>query len=280
MYSRATQVVLLGTGNPNADPWRSGPAVAIVANGTSYLVDFGPGVVRRAVAAEMKGVKALAVENLRRAFLTHLHSDHTAGYADLILTPWVLGRCEPLEVYGPPGLRHMTEHILKAYDEDIQVRIHGLEHADPNGYKVNAHEIKPGLVYKDDNVKVRAFRVAHGSWRHAYGYRFEAADRTIVISGDTVPHPNIIKHGRGCDVLVHEVFSESGLGRRTKSWQAYHRRFHTSTVALARIAKKTQPRLLVLYHQLFFGTREDELVREIQRLYDGPVVSGHDLDVY
>jgi ribonuclease BN (tRNA processing enzyme) len=88
MYSEGTKVVLLGTGNPNADPLRSGPAVAIVANGTAYLVDFGPGVVRRAVAAE----------NLRFVFLTHLHSDHTAGYADLILTPWVLGRRQPLEV--------------------------------------------------------------------------------------------------------------------------------------------------------------------------------------
>jgi ribonuclease Z len=142
------------------------------------------------------------------------------------------------------------------------------------------HEIKPGLVYKDDNVKVRAFRVAHGSWRHAYGYRFETADRVIVISGDTVPHPNIVKHSRGCDVLVHEVFSEEGPGRRTKAWQAYHRHFHTSTMALAKIAKKAKPGLLVLYHQLFFGATESGLVGEIQRLYDGPVISGHDLDVY
>ena len=85
-----TQVVLLGVGTPNADPDRSGPSVAIVVNGAPYLVDFGPGVVRRAAGAFQKGLRGLAVKNLRRAFVTHLHSDHTACYTDLILTLWVL----------------------------------------------------------------------------------------------------------------------------------------------------------------------------------------------
>src|SRR5688500_3417646 len=100
-----TQIVLLGTGTPSPDPDRSGPATAIVVNGTPYLIDFGPGVIRRAAAAYQKGIKALAVTNLRIAFLTHLHSDHTAGYPDLILTPWAVGRNHPLEVYGPKGLK-------------------------------------------------------------------------------------------------------------------------------------------------------------------------------
>ena len=109
-----TRIVLLGTGTPNADPDRSGPAVAVIVGKTPYLVDFGPGVVRRAAAAYKKGVKALKVTNIRTVFLTHLHSDHTAGYPDLILTPWVLGREKPLEVYGPEGLAEMTDHILAA----------------------------------------------------------------------------------------------------------------------------------------------------------------------
>jgi len=276
----STRLVLLGTGNPNADPLRSGPSVAVVVNDTPYLVDFGPGVVRRAAAARLNGTPALAVENLKTAFLTHLHSDHTAGYPDLIFTPWVLGRTEPLRVYGPPGTRAMTEHILRAYEQDIQIRIHGLEHASPEGYKVRVHEIKPGLVYKDQNVKVRAFAVRHGSWPHAYGYRFETADRVIVISGDTIRHPNIVKHARDCDVLVHEVFSHAGLVRRPKGWQRYHKQFHTSSVDLAGMAKKAKPGLLVLYHQLFFGSTEEELVNEIREIYDGRVVSGHDLDVF
>lgn len=273
-----TQIVLLGTGNPNADPARSGPAVAIIVNDTPYLVDCGPGVVRRAAAACLKGVPALAVENLKRVFITHLHSDHTAGYADLILTPWVLGRNEPLAVYGPPGLQSMTDHLLAAYHEDMQIRLHGLEHAHPRGGQVRAHEVKPGIIYRDANVKVRAFRVRHGSWRHAYGYRFETADRTIVISGDTVAHPNIVKHSQHCDVLIHEVFSQAGLAEIPPAWRQYHTQFHTSAVALARIAKQAKPALLVLYHQLLFGRTEANLLAEIRTIYKGRVISGHDLD--
>src|SRR5262249_9889980 len=122
-----TQVVMLGTGTPNADPERSGPSVAIVVNDTPYLIDFGPGVVRRASAAFNPGVKGLEVKNLNRAFVTHLHSDHTAGYPDLMLTPWVLERRSPLEVYGPKGISAMTRLITKAYREDIEIRLHGGE---------------------------------------------------------------------------------------------------------------------------------------------------------
>jgi len=116
-----TRIVLLGTGTPIADPERSGPFVAILAGGRSYLVDFGPGVVRRAAAAYKRGHDALSMERLTRAFLTHLHSDHTAGFADLMFTPWVLGRKQPLQVYGPPGLQSMVDHLQKAYAEDIIV---------------------------------------------------------------------------------------------------------------------------------------------------------------
>src|SRR5690242_10257228 len=118
-----TQIVMLGTGTPAPDPDRSGPATAIIVNGTPYLVDFGPGVVRRAKAAQIeRGIDALDPRNLRVVFATHLHSDHTVGYPDLILSPWVIGRKIPLEVYGPKGIKAMTEHILLAYAEDIKTR--------------------------------------------------------------------------------------------------------------------------------------------------------------
>lgn len=111
-----TKVVLLGTGTPAATPDRSGPATAIVVNNTAYLVDFGPGVVRRAsAAATSRSITALQPTRLRVAFVTHLHSDHTVGYSDLIFSPWTLGRRVPLEVYGPKGLKAMTEHLLEAY---------------------------------------------------------------------------------------------------------------------------------------------------------------------
>ncbi len=127
LTQKNTQIVLLGTGTPNPDPMRFGSSIAIVVGDTPYLIDFGPGVVRRASAACEKGISALTMPNLKMAFLTHLHSDHTAGFPDLILTPWVLGRNEPLQVYGPAGTRDMTDNILAAYQQDIHERLHGLE---------------------------------------------------------------------------------------------------------------------------------------------------------
>jgi ribonuclease BN (tRNA processing enzyme) len=278
-----TQVVLLGTGNPAADPERMGPSVAIVVNDVPYIVDCGPGVVRRASAAFHKGIVGLAVPKLKTAFITHLHSDHTLGYSDLILSPWVLGRKDPLEVYGPAGLKAMTDHLLAAYSEDIDIRTNGLEHGNRTGYKVNAHEIKPGVVYKDENVTVKAFLVHHGSWKEAYGYRFETPDKVIVLSGDCAPSPSVIEHCAGCDVLLHEVYTQLGYDESKPDWRKYITNFHTSTKELAELATKAKPKLLVLYHQMFFGGEKDTeegLLKEMHESYPGKVVSAHDLDVY
>lgn len=280
LHALGTRLVLLGTGTPNADPDRSGPALAIVVNGQGYLVDCGPGVVRRAAAAARMGIEALAADKLGHVFITHLHSDHTLGYPDLIFTPWVLGRVKPLVAYGPPGLAKMTDRILAAYEEDIRIRIDGLEPANTTGYKVEVHETVPGPICEDDNVRVVAFPVRHGSWPHAYGFRFETPDRTIVVSGDTAPSESLIENAKGCDVLVHEVYSHAGFKRRTPEWQAYHSSFHTSTTELAEIANRVRPKLLVLTHQLFWGSTCEDLVAEVKEHYDGAVACGRDLDVY
>lgn len=277
------RVVMLGTGTPNADPDHSGPATAIVVGDQAYLVDFGPGVVRRAAAAQKKyGLAALKANNLDIAFVTHLHSDHTAGYPDLILTPWVLERAKPLRVYGPPGIKAMTQHILQAYAEDIDMRLHGGEPSNATGYKVEAHEIVPGEVYRDANVRVTAFAVKHGSWKHAYAYRFDTPGRSIVISGDTAPTNAIVDACRGCDVLIHEVISTTTLAGRSPEWQRYHAAFHTQTKDLARIANAAKPKLLVLYHQLYGnGGTDADLLRELREAgYAGETVSAQDLDMF
>lgn len=276
----STLLVMLGTGTPNPDPERSGPAVAVIAGGRPYLVDCGPGVVRRAEAARLAGVTALDMPNLSRLFVTHLHSDHTTGFADLILTPWVLEREDPLVVFGPPGTRSMAEHLLAAYADDIEMRIHGSQPQNPTGIEVDVHEVEPGEIYHDDNVKVTAFAVRHGSWSHAFGYRFDTADRSIVITGDTVATDAVVEACDGCDVLVHEVYAKAGLDRRTPDWQTYHRSSHTSGVELGEIAARARPKLLVLYHQLMWGATEAELLAEIRQSFDGPVVFADDLDVY
>jgi len=276
----ATQVVMLGTGTPNADPDRSGPAVAVIAGGRAYLVDAGPGIVRRAVASAQRGVRALEPSRLSIVFVTHLHSDHTVGLPDLMLTPWVLERHDPLEVYGPPGIKAMTDHLLEAYAEDIRIRQSGLEPEKSEGYEVNAHEIVEGEVYRDSNVTVTAFAVPHANWEHAFGYRFEARDRVIVISGDTRPSEAVARACNGCDVLVHEVYSSRGFKNRPLAWQRYHADAHTSTEQLASIATWAHPKLLVLYHQLFWGETDEDLVKEVRKGYKGAVVSARDLEVY
>jgi ribonuclease BN (tRNA processing enzyme) len=174
----------------------------------------------------------------------------------------------------------MTQHISEAHRQDIHIRTSGLEPANKTGYKVIAHEIRPGTVYKDHNLTVKAFAVRHGSWPQAFGYRFEAPDRTIVVSGDTAPSESVIENCNGCDVLIHEVYSQAGFARRPPEWQRYHSSFHTSSRQLADIAAKTRPGLLILYHQLFWGVSDEKLVDEIRQTYKGKVVSGRDLDVY
>ena len=275
-----TQLVLLGTGTPNAEPDRSGSAVAVVVDQTPYLVDAGPGVVRRANAAFKMGITGLEPKRLRLAFFTHLHSDHTAGYPDLILTPAVLDRDAPLVVYGPKGTRDMTAAILKAWAADIDIRTHDLEPSKPAGYAVHAADIEAGMVYGDERVAVTAIPVKHGAWKSAFAYRFVTPDRTIVISGDTAPADAIVDACNGCDILVHEVYSTAGFSTRPPEWQRYHAAYHTSSAELGALAARAKPKLLVLYHQLYWGASDEALLTEIRQVYKGKVVSGKDLDVY
>jgi ribonuclease BN (tRNA processing enzyme) len=284
-----TQVVLLGTGTPPADPDRSGAATAVVVNGTPYLVDFGAGVVRRAKSAVIdRGVAALDPVKLRVVFATHLHSDHTVGYPDLILTPWVLGRRVPLEVYGPRGIKQMTEHVLAAYEEDFAARTRDRElytvGAFPEGHAVNAHEIKPGVIYKDANVTVTAFATRHTM--ESFGFRFDAPDRSVVISGDTGPTQALIDACNGCDVLIHEVLTHDWLSRRP-DFHAYAARHHTTTTQLVELANKARPKLLVLYHASISlrppldSERSSPAVLLAEMAgFKGLVVVGRDLDVY
>lgn len=279
------QLVLLGTGTPRLDPNRSGPASAVVVNGAAYLVDAGPGVVRRTAAALAKGVQALVAPNLKTLFLTHLHSDHTIGYPDVILSPWVVGRRDPLQSFGPSGLNAMTTHLLKAYAEDIDVRVKGLEHGNGTGWQVNVHEIQPGFEFEDPNVGVKAFEVKHGSWNEALGYRFEGAGRTIVFSGDTRPCETLVEAATDADILVHEVYANSEATAENRpggqDWPDYLRSYHTSAAELGAIAARCQPKLLVLVHVLRRNVTDKELIAEIrQGGFRGRIVVGKDLDVY
>ena len=237
------------------------------------------GVVRRASSAvRTKGIAALEPTKLRVAFVTHLHSDHTVGYPDLIFTPWTMGRRFPLEVYGPKGIKAMTDHILEAYRVDVETRTNpdGNQRTFPEGHGVNAHEIGPGVVYKDAKVTVTAFPTKHAM--ESYGYRFETPDRTIVISGDTNPAPATIDACKGCDVLIHEGQSPAWLAGRPDTFQKFAAKYHTTTPQLAELAQAAKPRLLIVYH--YSSVAAEDILGEMLRLYPGHVVVGRDLDVY
>jgi ribonuclease Z len=274
--STPSAIVLLGTGTPAPNPNAFGPATAIVAGDRVFLVDAGAGVTRRMTAAH------LPVTDLTALFVTHLHSDHTLGYPDVILTSWIAGRTAPLEVYGPPGLRRMTDHLLAAWSEDIDMRMHGLEHR-PATYGVNAQEIHPGVAYDRGGIRITAFPVQHGSWKYAYGYRFDLPDRSIVLSGDTRPSESLVAAARGCDVLIHEAHVSSGTPPPHppggENWPQYMHDFHTSDVELGALAARIQPKLLIVNHTGLLGRTPEDLIAGIRRGgFSGRVVVGQDLD--
>ncbi len=142
-----------------------------------------------------------------------------------------------------------------------------------------ARDVRPGEVYRDETLRVIAFEVPHGEWKHAYGYRFEAKDKVIVISGDTTYSEGLIAAAKGCDILVHEVYSQKGWEGRTADWQKYHAAYHTSAPDVGRVAAQVRPRKLVLYHLLPMGQSPEEVLGEVRHNWDGEVIYGKDLEV-
>jgi len=271
-----TRVFMLGTGNPNADPDRFGPATVILVDSTAYLVDCGAGVVRRWAAAGRANEGVPKPWTLRRLFITHLHSDHTVGFPDLIFSSWTLDPDnQVLRVFGPRGTRSMADHLLAAYAEDIRIRTDsGGERARTAGPRVEVQEIAPGVVYQDPLVRVTAFAVHHGTfYPQSFGFRFQTPDRDIVISGDTGPPSTTVDQCHGCDILIHE----GGFFHRDGATE-YRRTFHTSMEDIVAVARATQPKLLVLYH-LPPGDNAAGL-QFIHAGYPGRVVVAKDLDVF
>ena len=272
-----TQVILLGSGTPFLDADKVGASVAVVTGGTAYLVDIGPGAFLRTVEAAARGAIPLAWPT--RLFLTHLHSDHVLDYPDLLWALW-WRREGRIEAYGPRGLQALTDSLHQTFAEDIRIRTDGQQPIVTRGYEADVHEIDGSLIFEDARVRITGFPVCHESVE-AYGYRFDTADREIVISGDTTYCDSVVEQARGADLLLHEVFSARGLSTRTPDWQRYHRTAHASPAQVARVANEAQPDAVVLYHQLYFGVGDAELVEEVRAAgYDGPLVSGRDFDVF
>ena len=176
----------------------------------------------------------------------------------------------------------MTRHMLEAYRVDTEARTsdRGMTLPAPDAYRVHAHEIEAGVVYKDANVTVTAFRTQHAI--ESYGYRFDTADRRVVVSGDTYPAQATIDACKGCDVLIHEAISPAWLAAmvpaRREVFEKFSSKYHTTTTQLAELASKAKPKLLVLYH--YSGNTPEELNAEMRAVYAGHFIVSRDLDVY
>lgn len=281
-----TRVLMLGTGTPVPDSDRAGASVAVISQGKVFVFDAGGGMVQNAIAAREKlgiielGVKPLDPIGICCLFFTHLHSDHTLDYVELANTLW-WHRDAKLRAWGPIGLKSMTEGMYQLMAADIRIRTSGLQPVKhPDLYQVDVTEIDDGVVYEQDGVRIEAFSVPHGDIKPAFGYKITTPDKSIVISGDTSYSEKLLEMSKGVDLLIHEVISDKGLSTRSEFWQKYHKAAHTPTTLLAKLASKALPKKLVIYHALFYGTSEQELLEEIRSHYDGEVVLANDLDIF
>jgi ribonuclease BN (tRNA processing enzyme) len=274
-----TRLVLLGTaGGPTPKVGRAAPAQAIIVGDRMYLVDCGDGVARQLALAH------LPIRELRAIFITHQHSDHNAGYGPLWLVGWTTG-LQTIDAYGPPPLEKMTRLLLEAYAFDIETRIADEGRA-PLAPLIRAHDITTaGEIFKDDRVRVTAALNKHPPIAHSFAYRFDTADRSIVISGDTAYSEAVIALAKGADVLVHEAmyrpYWERADAPQPQTVRQHIIASHTDVEDVGRVAAAAGVKQLVLSH--FVPSDPPDVVTDEQWLtgakkhYNGPITIGRDL---
>ncbi len=244
-----TRLILLGTGGgPRPRKASAASAQVIVIDGAAYVVDCGDGVARQLVSADVP------LSTLQHVFITHQHSDHTADYGNLMWLAWTAGLRTRVDTWGPPPLEKMTRLFFEMNAADISTRIAD-EGRVPLAPLVNVHELtRAGLVFQDEHVKVTAALVHHPPVVPAFGYRFDTADRSIVISGDTAPSDALIALARGADVLVHEALDVRGVDRlvakvpNAATLKQSILSHHTTAEDAGRIAEAAGVKTLVLSH--------------------------------
>ncbi|MFS8085204.1 MAG: MBL fold metallo-hydrolase [Acidobacteriota bacterium] len=279
---KGTRLILLGTrGGPRVSAsGRSNPSTLILINDVPYVIDCGYGTSRQLLAASVQ------LNRLRYIFITHHHSDHNLEYGTLFYNAWVTGLPARIDAYGPAGLEKMTRDFFSYMKLDIDVRIE--DEGRPDLRKlVFAHDISgQGMVLQNDDVKVSACLVRHPLVKQAYAYRFDAKDRSVVISGDTTYAPKLAEFAKGADVLVHEVMYQPGveaLVRRLPNAARLREHIlasHTVPEDVGRIAAQAGVKTLVLTH---FVPGDDPSITDEQwaegarKYFSGRIIVGKDL---
>lgn len=279
--SAKTRLILLGTGGgPRPRKANSAPAQVIISNNTAYVIDCGNGVARQLVFADVP------LPTLRHIFLTHQHSDHNADYGNLIWLAWASGLSTRVDTWGPPPLAKMTRLFfeMNAYDIDTRIANEGRVPLVP---LVHVHELREGgLVMHDENVRVTATLVHHPPVVPAFAYRFDGADRSIVISGDTTRSDNLVKLATGAEVLVHSVLYVPAVDRlvaRVRNATALKASIiahQTSAEDAGRVAQAAGVKTLVLSHLVPADDPEvtDQMWIDAARThFRGSVIVGKDL---
>lgn len=277
------RVTLLGTGSPQPAIDRFGPGVLVQAGAQTLLIDCGRGVTQRLFQMRVKLGEA------NKLFITHLHSDHVVGIPDLWLTGWLelpfAQRKGAFQVFGPSGTRDMMDNLEKAYDWDIRTRIADQKLTREN-VSVSVNEIKEGIVYESDGVKVTAFEVDHGDLvKPAFGFRVDYGERSVVVSGDTRFSENLIKYATGSDLLIHQVAAVRPELLSSPVFQVILAH-HTKPEEAGVVFGQTKPKLAVFYHFSLLGTPQvkpmtvQEVVDLTRKNYSGPLVAGEDLMVF
>ncbi len=276
-----SRLVLLGTaGGPTPKPNRAASANAVVVGDRVYLIDAGNGAARQMVLA------GLRLDALAGIFVTHHHSDHNIDLGAVLVLAWSNNLAHPVEFHGPPPLKTILRHALAANRTDIGIRMADEGRVDPQKLVRAFEHSKPGPVYADDRVRVTAAQVVHPPFRHAFAYRFDCPDRSIVFSGDTAPSEALVELARGADILVHEVMylpamekliaSEPNAPRLKQHLLASH----TTCEQVGRIASAAGVRKLVLSHFVPGGypfVSDMDWLAAVRPHFAGEIVVGRDL---
>jgi len=265
-------VVLIGTGFPRPDPSHAGACTVVDLGHEWFVVDSGRGATMRIAATTLDYAK------MRAVFLTHLHSDHTAGLPDLFDTSWQFGRqSRPLALYGPRGTRKLARALLEFFADDIHYRRDLLEKHPGAGATIDLHEVSEGVVFDDGKVKVTAFAEDHKPVVPAFGYRFESEGKVVVISGDTRPNDNLLRHAKGADVLVMEAYLPEYFDRIDSAEVAARlKSYHTTADEAGEIAARAGVKTLVLTH-LIPGNDNETFRARAAKAFKGRIVVGQDL---